>query len=328
MTQMLLDRYEPLYQRLTQTQLSGWVDTLRQLTASGLQSDTHGKMAVWQDALGRLPHRIPDKIDLQSSVDIGSGDELSSAERAEMVTQLQGLHPWRKGPFSLFGIDIDTEWRSDWKWRRLEEHISPLDGRKVIDIGSGNGYYGWRMLGHGARWVLGLDPFPVYVMQYHAFKRYLPDHANWVVPLGVEQLPAASRLFDTLFSMGVLYHRRSPFDHLLTCRDALRSGGEFVLETLVIDGQAGEVLVPEKRYAQMRNVWFIPSCLTLESWLRKARFKDIRLVDVTPTTTDEQRTTEWMRFHSLANFLDPANPSRTVEGHPAPVRATLIATAP
>ena len=328
MTQTLLAQYEPLYQRLAHTQLNGWIEPLRRLTESGLQPDAHGKMEAWQEAISRLPHHIPDKIDLKNKVDIGNGDALSSAEQADLVAQLQVLHPWRKGPFSLFGIDIDTEWRSDWKWGRLERHISPLNGRKILDIGSGNGYYGWRMLGHGARWVLGLDPFPVYVMQYHAFKRYLPAHANWVVPLGVEQLPAGSRLFDTLFSMGVLYHRRSPFDHLISCRDTLRSGGEFVLETLVIDGKAGEVLVPEKRYAQMRNVWFIPSCLTLESWLRKAQFKEIRLIDVTATTTEEQRATNWMRFHSLANFLDPADPTRTVEGHPAPVRAIMIATAP
>ena len=56
--------------------------------------------------------------------------------------------------------------------------------------------------------------------------------------------------------MGVLYHRRSPIDHLLELKGCLQTGGELVLETLVIDGGLGEVLVPENRYAKMRNVWF------------------------------------------------------------------------
>ena len=125
--------------------------------------------------------------------------------------------------------------------------------------------------------------------------------------------------------MGVLYHRRSPFDHLYELRDALHSKGELVLETLIIDGKLGDVLVPEGRYGQMRNVWFIPSALTLESWLRKSGFKNIRLVNVTPTSIKEQRTTDWMKFDSLNKFLSPDDSSKTIEGHPAPKRAVFIA---
>ncbi|MBR9800034.1 MAG: DUF1698 domain-containing protein, partial [Gammaproteobacteria bacterium] len=40
----------------------------------------------------------------------------------------------------------------------------------------------------------------------------------------------------------------------------------------------------------------------------------------------EQRATDWMTYHSLSDFLDPADPSLTREGHPAPRRAVLIAT--
>ena len=64
-------------------------------------------------------------------------------------------------------------------------------------------------------------------------------------------------------------------------------------------GKLGDVLVPEDRYAKMNNVWFIPSADTLISWMKKMGFKNPRLVDVCPTTTEEQRMTEWMKFHSL-----------------------------
>jgi len=141
-------------------------------------------------------------------------------------------------------------------------------------------------------------------------------------------LPADLQSFDTVFSMGVFYHRRSPMDHLSELRGHLRNGGELVLETLVIDGPNGQVLVPENRYAKMRNVWFIPSCLTLESWLKRCTFKNIRLIDVTRTTTDEQRRTDWMHHDSLTDQLNPQNPALTAEGLPAPQRAIFLAEAP
>jgi tRNA (mo5U34)-methyltransferase len=146
--------------------------------------------------------------------------------------------------------------------------------------------------------------------------------------MGIEHLPEKLQAFDTTFSMGILYHRRSPFDHLIALRDSLRPGGQLVLETLVIEGQAGEVLVPEGRYSKMGNVWFIPSTATLEAWLKKAGFKSPKLIDVSQTSRDEQRSTDWMSFHSLAEFLNPDNPNQTIEGYPAPRRATFIAEKP
>jgi len=267
-------------------------------------------------------------VDLQSQVKIGIAADIDLDVRANLANDLRRLMPWRKGPISIFDISIDTEWRSDWKWRRLQEHIQPLDGRFVLDVGCGNGYFGWRMIGAGARLVLGLDPFLLYVVQHQACHHFLPQLNSFVLPLGVEALPAESAAFDTGFSMGVLYHRRSPFDHLYTLLEALRPGGELVLETLVIDGRDGEVLVPRGRYARMRNVWFIPSLATLHSWLQRTGFSDVRLIDVTPTTPAEQRTTPWMHFQSLPDFLDPVDPARTIEGYPAPQRAIFLATRP
>lgn len=317
---------EPLYLALRAQggSLAKWADDLPEQVSALLTPDAHGKMPEWSKAIAQLPTLERDElvVDLQNGVAVNTAVSL---DQRAIEANLQALHPWRKGPFDLFGIHLDTEWRSDWKWARLADKITPLHGRVVLDVGSGNGYYGWRMVGAGAKLVVGLDPFLVYVMQYTAVQKLLQQGQNYVLPLGIEQLPPALAAFDTVFSMGVLYHRRDPFEHLLTLHDALRPGGELVLETLVIEGELGEVLVPEGRYAQMRNVWFIPSPPTLESWLRKAGFREVRLLDVTPTTTEEQRATPWMRFHSLTNFLDPDDPTRTIEGHPAPVRAIFTA---
>ena len=128
--------------------------------------------------------------------------------------------------------------------------------------------------------------------------------------------------------MGVLYHRRSPMDHLRELKATLRPGGQLVLETLIIEGGLGECLVPEGRYAMMNNVWFLPSATTLISWLKKCGFVNPRVVDITKTTLEEQRTTDWMTFHSLSDFLDPNDDTKTVEGHPAPLRGVFLAEMP
>ncbi|MEJ2693799.1 MAG: tRNA 5-methoxyuridine(34)/uridine 5-oxyacetic acid(34) synthase CmoB, partial [Candidatus Thiodiazotropha sp.] len=191
----------------------------------------------------------------------------------------------------------------------------------------GNGYHAWRIAGEGARAVIGIDPTQLYHFQFAAIRHFLgnppPVH---LLPLGIEEIPPNLQAFDTVFSMGVFYHRRSPFSHLAELKGCLRSGGELVLETLVIEGECGRVLVPESRYAKMRNVWFIPTPETLVLWLARAGFQNIRVVDVTQTTTEEQRATPWMRFESLVDFLDPNDQRRTIEGHPAPRRAIFLAT--
>lgn len=290
------------------------------------ETDSHGDFPKWMEVIQQLPQPTFSLSNLNTdTVKIGSADDITENVRELLQAGLEKLHPWRKGPYDLFGIRINTEWRSDWKWNRLKSHISPLDNRLVLDVGCGNGYHCWRMLGAGAKTVVGIDPTLLSVMQFQAVRQLYGEAPVYVLPLGIENVPYGMRAFDTVFSMGVLYHRRSPIDHLMELRDCLRQGGELVLETLVIRGRQGEVLVPEGRYAKMRNVWFIPSCETLISWMKRCGFKDVRLIDITKTSIEEQRCTDWMRFQSLRNFLDPDNIELTIEGLPAPIRAIIVA---
>lgn len=318
------------YQRLAQwPKLAKWLEYLPAEVAAQFNTHKHGHLMDWYRVLHDLPHCTPSSIDLQTgSVRAGEPPDCDPATQQIIYDLLQKLHPWRKGPFLLQGVYVDTEWRSDWKWERLQNHISPLKDRFVLDVGCGNGYHCWRMVGAGAQFVLGIDPTLISVFQFHAARHFLGH--QWpltVLPIGIEAVPPRLQVFDTVFSMGVLYHRRSPIDHLLDLRGCLRHGGELVLETLVIEGEQGQVLVPQDRYAQMRNVWFIPSCPSLELWLQRCGFHEIRVVNVCDTTVEEQRRTEWMRFHSLSDALNAEDHSQTIEGLPAPKRAIICATA-
>lgn len=321
--------YASLLSAPAQAALQPLLEILPTKAAHALDPSRHGDLGRWRTVLEHLPAVRPSRVALDADAPVvGAPGDCPAAIRERIEEQLRMLHPWRKGPYLVHGIHIDSEWRSDLKWRRLAGHIEPLQGRTVLDVGCGNGYHCWRMAGAGARLVVGIDPTLLSVMQFQAIKHFAGDWPVHVLPLGIEDMPGEMAAFDTVFSMGVLYHRRSPIDHLLELRGLLRSGGELVLETLVVEGTGREVLVPEDRYARMRNVWFIPSCLALEGWLKRCGYREIRLINATQTTPQEQRTTDWMRFQSLADCLEPHNPDLTVEGLPSPRRAIFLAKSP
>lgn len=315
---------DALQQQLAATPLIDWANDLPNQIDRKLAKG-HGDLQRWMAAVEALPILSADKIELDETFALVA--PITAEQQAALLRALQGLIPWRKGPFELFGVQVDSEWRSDWKWARVAPHLD-LRGKRILDVGCGNGYYLWRMLGAGADSAVGIDPNWLFFCQFLAAKHYLPELPAWHLPLALEELPGNLQGFDTVFSMGVLYHRRSPIDHLLELKDCLIGGGELVLETLVVEGDAQQALVPEDRYAMMRNVWFLPSVPALALWLRRAGFVDVRCVDVSRTGVQEQRATEWMKFQSLPDFLDPADHSRTLEGLPAPTRAVLIARKP
>ncbi|NKI33831.1 tRNA 5-methoxyuridine(34)/uridine 5-oxyacetic acid(34) synthase CmoB [Wenzhouxiangella sp. XN79A] len=289
--------------------------------AAATHPDRHGRLPDWQAALDAVPDAPAGwRIDHGVLVAGEPADTLTEA-----ATALKGLIPWRKGPLRLAGVSIDTEWRSDWKWDRVAPQVD-LGGRHVLDIGGGNGYFAWRMLDAGAASVTVCDPTLVFWMQHRAIARLAGPAALDFLPLRFEALPAIGA-FDVVFSMGVLYHRRDPLEHLARIARHLAPGGTLVLETLVLPGDGNEQLDPPGRYANMRNVHRLPTVPRLGDWLVEAGYAGVAVCDRTRTTTAEQRPTDWMPFHSLANALTPDR-SATIEGHPPPLRAVLTARRP
>ncbi len=337
---------------LAQTQPAAydWLALLPEWLNAIKDKRNYAHAPAYQASVARLPDLKAVSVDLNSNK-LTVNTNLSDSERKQTLALLKQLMPWRKGPFQIGSdatgngeidngqtnieqsqpIVIDTEWHSDWKWARVAPHLSSLQGRHVLDVGGGSGYHGWRM---GADTVIIVDPSCLFYHQFMAIRHFIGSadannigsYRTHYIPVPLEALPEHSQLFDTVFSMGVLYHRQSPFEHLQLLKGQLVKGGELVLETLVIDGDANTVLVPHDRYAQMNNVYFIPSVAALIGWLKKAGFSNVRCVDVAVTSTEEQRKTDWMTYQSLSDFLDPDDQSKTIEGYPAPKRATLIAT--
>ncbi len=312
--------WKSLFNDLGRHGLDNWVAQLQAQSSGWLVG--HGDYRRWNAALDALP----EIGDIRACFDLPAVTVMGGCRDSDNLRRvLKELMPWRKGPYQIADVFIDCEWRSDFKWERVAPHLADLQGRRILDIGCGNGYHCWRMLGQSPALVLGIEPSVLFNLQFMALQKYLRREKIHVLPIGIEQMPEDMCWFDTVFSMGVLYHRKSPIDHLLKLNSLLADGGELCLETLVIDGDAGRVLLPRGRYARMRNVWFIPSAPELAAWLERCGFTRVRIVDETVTSQEEQRSTEWMQFESLQQCLDPENPSLTVEGLPSPRRAVLLA---
>lgn len=316
--------FSDVYTDITNSILSSWMERLPTDIEATFAQYSHGELNQWHQILTELIAIEATEIDLITQVKVTTEQRLSMEQALHLKQQLMQLHPWRKGPFHIHGLEIDTEWRSDWKWQRIKSKIADLTNRTVLDVGCGNGYHLFRMHGAGAKLSIGIDPSQKFLSQFRAIKHFLGQMPVHLLPIGIEAMPAMP-LFDSVFSMGVLYHRRSPIEHIQQLISLLRPGGELVLETLVVDGNENTVFMPDGRYAQMRNVWFLPSIEALIHWMKRCGLKNIRLIDSTRTTVEEQRSTEWMTFHSLSNYLDPEDHNLTIEGHPGPVRATLVA---
>ncbi|WP_233080062.1 tRNA 5-methoxyuridine(34)/uridine 5-oxyacetic acid(34) synthase CmoB [Rheinheimera soli] len=321
-----MSRFQSFYQQIAANKLVHWLETLPAQLKSWEQEALHGDFKQWQKVLDHLPVAAKICVELKTKVEFGQPEDLNQGQKQRLEVLLRQLMPWRKGPFTLHGLTIDTEWRSDWKWDRVLPHISPLAHRTVLDVGCGSGYHLWRMKGEGAEFVVGIDPSQLFYCQFEAIKHFHPDPTVHLLPVGIDDMPEL-KAFDTVFSMGVLYHRRSPIDFLAQLKQQLRPGGELVLETLVIEGDEQAVLVPTDRYAKMRNVWFIPSTAALLLWMQRVGFKNAKVVDLSVTSLDEQRKTSWMENESLIDFLDPTDHSKTIEGYPAPLRAVIVAQA-
>lgn len=314
-----------LKQALQASHLSVYADDILTLFERGwTKLHQHGDFLRWRAGFEALPDSITVDTRYSDTVQVGSSADTELTTLA-IETALQALRPWRKGPFEIFGVYIDTEWRSDWKWQRVVPHLSPLQGCRVLDIGCGSGYHLWRMFEEGADLVVGIDPTPLFTLHFATIKCYQPEVSVFLVPTGIDDMPESMRCFDTVFSMGILYHRKEPLAHLSRLKELLKEGGELVLETLVVAGDEQTCLIPHGRYAKMKNVWFIPSVAMLTIWLERVGFLDVRCVDLNTTSLEEQRVTQWMTFESLASFLDPDDSSKTIEGYPAPQRAVMIA---
>jgi len=283
----------------------------------------NGNIPKWSQAIDTIDVLPKGKVALKQPYISIHQDGIDSEL---LMEALRKLIPWRKGPFMFNELSLESEWNGDMKWQRITKYIKPLKNKRVLDVGAGNGYFTLRMAMEGSKRALGIEPFLLFNYQFRAIKSMIESPLNAILlPVKLEDMPKKP-IFDTVFSMGVLYHQRDHMAHLSQLHEMMAPDAELVIETLVVEDPEDYILVPNCRYAQMRNVYSIPSIKTLKSWLNDANFNNIRVVDVSKTTISEQRKTPWIGENgaSLEDFLNPLDDSLTIEGYPAPTRVIIV----
>ncbi len=263
------------------------------------------------------------KIEYKDWFCVGRRENLTASEFALIEETAKKLIPWRKGPFNLFGLGIDSEWQSNIKYNLIRPYFN-LKDKVVADIGCNNGYYMFRMLEDKPKRLIGFDPSALTLHQFEFINHFVKSDIIYEM-LGVEHLEYYNHKFDFIFMLGVLYHRPDPVGTLKSLARGLNSKGEILIDTFMIDGEEEICLTPNKRYSKIPNIYFIPTIKALKNWLSRAGFEEIKVLAITTTTKEEQRKTKWSFDQSLEDFLDEADPSKTVEGYPAPKRVYIKA---
>ena len=295
---------------------------------NSLELDPYGqvkdkRIKNWKKIISNLPLINTTKVDLADGITVQGKWDSKDKQRTE--EDLMQLVPWRKGPFTIQDIIIDAEWQSNMKWERVLDLNIELKGKNILDVGSGNGYYGFRMLGKGAEFVICLEPNVSHLTQFLALNHFINSNRIRMVPERVEEISFYDKCFDLVFSMGVLYHQRNPENHLNILASHLNEGGQIILETLIAPDEYGQALIPKSSYANMSNVWFIHTRKGLEGLINKSGLKILKMGPSVKTMPEEQRATKWMPFRSLVDGLSQGL-DRTVEGLPSPDRVVLVLT--
>jgi tRNA (mo5U34)-methyltransferase len=281
----------------------------------------HKNVAHIIDELRSLPQANANII-IKDIITVEIPDASADLEqRIEKIALM--LKPWRKGPFKIGDLFIDTEWQSFIKYNLLKPHFD-IKGKVVGDIGCNNGYYLFRMLEENPKKLIGFDPSNLFFAQFSFIDHFIKSGIVYEM-LGVEHVGMYEHKFDTLFCLGVLYHRSDPIATLKSLFQGLNSGGELILDTFIIDGEEDIALTPKERYSKIPNVYFVPTVNALKNWCYRAGFKEIELLEIKTTDLEEQRKTQWIDSQSLEDFLDPNDQRLTVEGYPAPKRAYIKA---
>ncbi len=283
---------------------------------------TWKNIAPLQEAIKALPVYGDVEVELGDTVALSIAN-LSSEDAVKIEQTARMMMPWRKGPFRINDLYIDSEWQSQIKYNLLEPHFDLRD-KVVGDIGCNNGYYLFRMQSHQPKKLIGFDPSAIYYSQFQFINHFI-DSAIVYEMLGAEHVEFYEHKFDLLFCLGVLYHRLDPIGMLKSLYRGLNRGGELILDTFMIDGEEEIALTPRERYSKIPNIYFVPTVNALKNWCYRAGFERVEVLEIKKTDLSEQRKTEWIATQSLEDFLDPNNPDKTVEGYPAPKRVYIKA---
>ena len=300
-------------------------DSLFNIFLDNKNFSNHGNQNKWIKILNELPAISTSYLDYRnSSVIIGEKNEINETQITTLEKELLKLSPWRKGPFNIFGLEIDSEWRSEKKWQRIQNYLPNIKGMRIADIGCSNGYYSYKLLELQPDLIVGMDKTALYVMQFLALKYYTQQIQELIVlPCSSEEFNFKKIDFDLVLSMGILYHSKNPSSHLNSLKHLVKKNGYIILETITSNMPNNIDVKKNQTYAGMKNIGTIFTKKNLNDLMLSSGFKNIEIVNDSFTDSNEQRSTKWMNGKSFKDFTLPNG--NTLEGYPPVCRSIFVA---
>ena len=285
----------------------------------------HGNLEQWKNILTKLPDISTNYLDFSKEcIQIGNPKEINLSQLKILEKGLLNLRPWRKGPFNIFGLEVDSEWRSEKKWQRIEDYLPKIKGMRIGDIGCSNGYYSYKLLKLEPELIVGMDKTSLFIIQFLATKFYAKQIQELIIlPCSAEEFNPEFIDFDLLLSMGILYHAKNPSNHLASLQRLVKKNGYIILETIISNLKQNINIEKNQTYAGMSNIGTIFTKDNLIKLLNVSGFKNIQVINDSFTNISEQRTTKWMQGKSLSDFI--LSNGDTLEGYPPVCRTIFIA---
>jgi tRNA (mo5U34)-methyltransferase len=135
-----------------------------------------------------------------------------------------------------------------------------MSGLRALDIGCSDGYFTFEMERRGAS-VLAMDFVPETYTGFATARGILGSDAGYVMDNVYNLSSDKHGMFDVVLFMGVLYHLRKPLAALDAIRSVMRTGGQLLVGTMMIDEY---FLLPDGRVTTLAEV--NPLLLNVPLW--------------------------------------------------------------
>ncbi len=150
-----------------------------------------------------------------------------------------------------------------------------LRGQACLDIGAADGLLSFGMKSLGAKKVAAADTYRMkpFLLAAAALGIEIDYHPKLQIKdlLGAFQ-PAA---FDLIACAGIIYHMLNPFSALLVCRQLIKEGGYFIVETAYAPDNDSAALIfnPVAEINPEKYTYWLPTRSALEGMMRMASFE-------------------------------------------------------
>ena len=180
------------------------------------------------------------------------------------------------------------------QWKAFRDFIpADLSGRRILDIGSAEGFFAFELARRGASIVaMDLSPEMLERLRFAADALHLSDKIE--TRIGTAEMLDTSERYDAVLCLGLLYHLQSPFTFLQKLSEL---SDTIYLESAIERGERPYLFFkPPQQGANTIPKWY-PTRVCIVEMLKYCGFADVQDVEMPGFQKPEQK---WHRAGFVA----------------------------